>query len=316
MCVQEKKNLLTIEQTGSCNISSYHYLTDYLYPIYFFVYTRKQAPVNRAQTFTIVHLDYLDRDSWVEITRRSHPAQSNLDLYPINPVYSAETININTNKEHLLRTMTGLKKNTKFLLYFNFTQKSTAVQEINFLVATCFYTFLPVTLVSRKTYYQLYQKQVHLFSHEPGYLISTISKTDTITINNITGSIDGTLIAYITAAPRLESQDGSRYNVCSDLPSNLKRCLLHYQDSTRLYVYYVLFKYRSWNEASDYCKARGGFLPIVRSREEQADIIRIFNKYGAEHPEPIFGIYLGLRLHKVDLCVFCNEVHKFSLVWA
>ena len=269
---------------------------------------RKQAPVNRADILTIIDLNYLDRDQYIEIIRRSLPVQSN--LYPIYPVFRVETIKINTKEESIIRTGTdifgtGTQKNTQYLLYFNFTKKSTEVQEINFLVATC----LINSVYMSEFPYQFYQKQVHLFSYEPGYLISTTKLVDPITISNITGSMDGSFRAYMTAAPRLESQDGSRYNVCSDELNQLneflfKKCLLVHQSSTRFYIYYIFKKYKSWNEASDYCKARGGFLPIVRSREEKDDVIRIFNKYGAHYPIPTFGLYLGLRLHKV--CIFCN----------
>ena len=250
MCFQEKKKIVTIEQTGRCNISSFYYTSHNKYPIYFFVYMRKEAPVNRIDTFPFFRLDYLHRDQWIEIIRMSHPALSN--LHPINPVYRVETIQINTNKEYIFQTLSAYQKDRlvqkyiQFLLYFNFSQKSTAVQEINFLVDICIYDVEPVYVQGYpKTHYQFYQKYVQLFSYEPGYLISTIIYVDTITINNVNGSRDGAFKAYITAAPHLESQEGSRYNMCSTYYICLNECVLQYQGSARLYIYYVDHKYRS-----------------------------------------------------------------------
>ena len=84
---------------------------------------------------------------------------------------------------------------------------------------------------------------------------------------------------------------------------DFKKCLSKKQSSKHFYIYYNYHKERSWNEASDYCKSLGGYLPIVRSRGAQDEIISIFNNHKSNTiPKPQFGMYLGLKIHKV--CAF------------
>ena len=274
---------------------------------YFLLYMRKQAPSNLGDLFISFDLDYLEPNDWIEIIRRAPYVDEKEN--PIHPVYMIETININRQEEYRLRTRVApFLIHTQLLLYFSFSQAPTLVQEISFFVSTCTefsYWTLEKGEIIRQFYYQFYQKYVQLFSYKPGYLLSTIKSLTTITINNATENTNGTFKAYWTAAPHLVSQEGTKYNVCVHNIRPSTECLFKQQYSKHAYTLYYFYKERSWNEADDFCKSQGGYLPIVRSSEEQDDIISIFNSYSFPlNPGSTFGMYLGLRNHKV--CAFCN----------
>ena len=228
--------------------------------------------------------------------------------------------------EHKLETIIKSSEQLpkKLLLYFHFYQSLPVEQEINFLVATCS-QFTYFTQGEIQHYYQFYQRFVQLSSHNPGYLISPPRSTTTITINSVTGNTNGTFKAYLTTAHHLAPHDGGKYNVCYYIENykdmdidignyddiDIKKCLSKQQSSKRFYIYYHFHKERSWNKASAFCKSKGGFLPIVRSREEQDEILRIFYNY-ALISRPKIGLYLGLSIHKVS--AFCNKVNTVLLM--
>ena len=267
---------------------------------------RKKVHVNHADLFLSFYLDYLEPDEWVEIIWRSnHVHQSQ---HPIHPVYRAETIKTEGKGYQLKTVVAPLPQlHTQLLLYFDFHQIPDVVHETNFFVSICSQFSLWTQEIGPIYYQNFYQKYVQLFSYEPAYLISISKSKANITLSSFASSTIGTFKVYLTAAPHLILHEGSRYNVCDYIESyneiDFKKCLSKKQSSKHFYIYYNYHKERSWNEASDYCKSLGGYLPIVRSRGAQDEIISIFNNHKSNTiPKPQFGMYLGLKIHKV--CAF------------
>ena len=54
-----------------------------------------------------------------------------------------------------------------------------------------------------------------------------------------------------------------------------KDCFQRQQFKRHNYIYYYVGKKTSWNEALDYCKSKGGNLPVVRSREEYHGLLTL-----------------------------------------
>ena len=266
---------------------------------------RKKGPVNPPDLFLFFYLDYLERDEWIEILWKSHYVQNKQANTPLSPVYIAETIKIDVKEYQFKTTVAPFEWfHTQVLLYFDFYQSSAIVQEIHFFVAIC------STLFDMLQFNQMF---VQLSSNEPGYLVSMCQYNDaSIKISHVTVNSVGTLKAYWTAAPHLTQQEGSRYTVCNYFGGHkdIKECFSKQQKHKQFFIYYHVkskhfkiwdYSKISWNEASDHCQSEGGFLPIVRSREEQDDLLSIFNKHTLLGT-PKIGIYLGLRIHKVCVC--------------
>ena len=57
-------------------------------------------------------------------------------------------------------------------------------------------------------------------------------------------------------------------------------------------------KLGSWNEATNMCKSKGGYLPIIRSKEEQDELMRYMNL--VEYTPTVNILYIGLHAYLVS----------------
>lgn len=85
--------------------------------------------------------------------------------------------------------------------------------------------------------------------------------------------------------------------------------LLH---PTNLHVLTPMHVNGTWNEAFKLCQSVGGYLPIIRSRDEQDKIIALL---GSSYCPPIKLLFIGLLLNEVRnlLYLIDNIIMKYKV---
>ena len=304
-CVQKilKINSAVVQSGGCGHNQSFH--RKGVGELYFYLNSQKQGPFRMSGLFVRPILDYLERNEWIEIIRRSRI--TNISPLPLHPVFFVETIQTNRKKyelktkpEYLLLMHFGL------LFFFHFDEPVKIGQEINFDVDICSHYRCGTNMCVL-----MLQKQV-LTSHDPSYLILTLETSPNVRISNFIGTSNGILKVYWTKAHSkllgFNTETHGAYEYLCHLRYyyyryiSAKYCFPRQHFIRHNYIYYFVGRKTSWNEAFDYCKSKGGNLPVVRSREEYHGLLTLLmlpNKYSI----PIklkFGIYLGLKIQKVS----------------
>ena len=152
------------------------------------------------------------------------------------------------------------------------------------------------------------QKQVQLTSYDQSYLILTLQTSPNVRISNFIGTSNGTLKVYwINAHYKLLDINTETYGSYEYLCHlryyhyryiSAKYCFPRQHFIRHNYIYYFVGRKTSWNEALDYCKSKGGNLPVVRSREEYHGLLTLLKLPNTNfiHIKLKFGIYLGLKI--------------------
>ena len=277
--------------------------------LYFYVRSQKQGSFRSSDMIVHFEMDYLEPDEWMEIIRRSKT--TNISPLPLQPVFFVDIVETN-RKKYQLKTdpyyLVDLLGHFDILFYFHFDDPFRTGQEVSFDIDICTHHRCP-----NRCELLMWQKQVQLTTLDPSYLaLITLQYTPNVRISNLVRTPNGTLKVYWTKAhyKLLESsKDGITWQLCHLLnhPHYLlnisaKDCFKGQEFTRHNYIYYYLRKKTSWNEAYDYCKSKGGNLPIVRSREEYHGLLTLLKlpKATLMRVELKFGIYLGLKIQKVS----------------
>ena len=272
--------------------------------------SQKQGPFRISNLFVFFDLDYLEQDEWLEIIRRSRT--TNNSPLPIHPVFFVETVQTNI-KAYKLKTRSNLLVITYYdlLFFFHFDEPFRTGQEVSFDVDICSYY-----RCIRNACVLMWQKQVQLTSQDPSYLtLITLQNSPNVRISNFVGTPNGTLKVYWTKAhyKLLDYKKEALYRLqlCHLRYSSYKSyyryisakdCFQGQQFISHNYIYFYVGQKTSWNEAFDYCRAKGGNLPVVRSREEYHGLLTLLKLPNTNliHIKLKFGIYLGLKIQKVS----------------
>ena len=155
----------------------------------------------------------------------------------------------------------------------------------------------------------------------PRYHVSLKGAIDDVKLTNMGDNVSSVLKAFWVEVKSLMSF-GSQHKMDHGCGHgyNFSQQSAYHEFTSEVYQYYfVAYQFRyaninidklaqmggakskrlgSWNEAYNICKSRGGYLPIIRSKMEQDELIRYIKL--VKYTPPVNILYIGLQVNLVS----------------